>query len=638
MAKAKAGRVASDITLVVRRAVRLRRLQRGRAAGEVGARLQDPRHLRGHPADPAADRRPPGARAVQRRAEVAGSGVQPGEREHVVGSGEPAHADEHRAHPERLQLGVAARGAGRPSPHGYAARRPPPRSGRGAARPCAQASSRSRPTTGRSSTVTATSARVRPASRQVPVAAPRACGAARRGPRAGCRRRPAGRRWRSVRRSPLPPTITGMSCAGRGYAVVSGRRRARAVVGLGAGRPERPAGLDGRLEQVEPLAGGREGQAVRRVLALPPAGADAEERPAAGQGVERGRGLRGDPGRPEGDRRAQRAERQPGVEPGDQPEGDPGLRDRLPGACRPAGSGSGGPSARSRRTPPRRRPAPISAQPGARVLAPGEPGELQHHAQPRGSERAVRSPTAGCRRVAAVRPIAGACGRSAVDHVDDVPALGREVARPPRPPGVPGRSASAAGTGRSRVGVAAAALLARGVQHDGDGRQPGGPRGVAPGRTPRARRARACRRPWSARGPSRAATMRSSRSNASVEASRSAGPQPTTPRSVVGGDDLGAAVASGGPRGLARPRCADEDDDCGIGQGHDRIVAGRVSAGVLERVVGGERPVEAGLVEPADDHLVLLASRTHLARVKLEVVRNSVPRARKAFTHGSAGR
>ena len=71
MAKAKAGRVGSDITLGCVELCRLARLQRGRAAGEVGPRLQDPRHLRGHPADPAADRGPPRARADERRAEVA---------------------------------------------------------------------------------------------------------------------------------------------------------------------------------------------------------------------------------------------------------------------------------------------------------------------------------------------------------------------------------------------------------------------------------------------------------------------------------------------------------------------------------------------------------------------------------------
>ena len=36
MAKAKAGRVGSDVTLSLRGAVRRGRLQRGRAAGEVG--------------------------------------------------------------------------------------------------------------------------------------------------------------------------------------------------------------------------------------------------------------------------------------------------------------------------------------------------------------------------------------------------------------------------------------------------------------------------------------------------------------------------------------------------------------------------------------------------------------------------
>ena len=70
MAKAKAGRVGSDVTLSCVQLCRHPRLQRGRAAGEVGPRLQDPRHLRGHPADPAADRRPPGARADERRAAV----------------------------------------------------------------------------------------------------------------------------------------------------------------------------------------------------------------------------------------------------------------------------------------------------------------------------------------------------------------------------------------------------------------------------------------------------------------------------------------------------------------------------------------------------------------------------------------
>ena len=70
MAKAKAGRVGSDITLRCVELAGSTRLQRARPAGEVGARLEDPRHLRGHPADPAADRRAPAARQDQHRAEV----------------------------------------------------------------------------------------------------------------------------------------------------------------------------------------------------------------------------------------------------------------------------------------------------------------------------------------------------------------------------------------------------------------------------------------------------------------------------------------------------------------------------------------------------------------------------------------
>ena len=45
----------------LRRAVRRARLRRDVAAREVGARREDPRHLRGHPADPAADHRAPAA-------------------------------------------------------------------------------------------------------------------------------------------------------------------------------------------------------------------------------------------------------------------------------------------------------------------------------------------------------------------------------------------------------------------------------------------------------------------------------------------------------------------------------------------------------------------------------------------------
>ena len=54
-----------------RRNGRHHRLFRGDPAGEVGARLEDPRHLRGHPADPAAGGGAQAARPVVVRTEVA---------------------------------------------------------------------------------------------------------------------------------------------------------------------------------------------------------------------------------------------------------------------------------------------------------------------------------------------------------------------------------------------------------------------------------------------------------------------------------------------------------------------------------------------------------------------------------------
>ncbi len=66
----------------LRRALRQRRLRRERAAGEVGSRLEDPRHLRGHPADPAADHRS----AAARRRPAPNCGSQVG----IKGAGTPS--------------------------------------------------------------------------------------------------------------------------------------------------------------------------------------------------------------------------------------------------------------------------------------------------------------------------------------------------------------------------------------------------------------------------------------------------------------------------------------------------------------------------------------------------------------------
>ena len=71
MAKAKAGRVGTDITLKAVEMAGTAGYSEQTPAGEVGARLEDHGHLRGHPADPAAGGRPPLARPVVRRTQVA---------------------------------------------------------------------------------------------------------------------------------------------------------------------------------------------------------------------------------------------------------------------------------------------------------------------------------------------------------------------------------------------------------------------------------------------------------------------------------------------------------------------------------------------------------------------------------------
>ncbi len=58
MAKAKAGRTCVDVALGCVELCGSRRLWRERAAREVGSGREDPRHLRGDSADPAADRGP----------------------------------------------------------------------------------------------------------------------------------------------------------------------------------------------------------------------------------------------------------------------------------------------------------------------------------------------------------------------------------------------------------------------------------------------------------------------------------------------------------------------------------------------------------------------------------------------------
>ena len=179
----------------------------------------------------------------QRRAEVGRQAFRPAQGQHVLRAGEVARAPTNTvstpAVGQRRRTGRAAR---RRCRRGYAARTPPP-----AVRPRsrstrAQASSRSRPTTGRSSTVTATSARVAADVRAVPSQHRDLAVAARSGPTAGCRRRRAGRDPQGaplaaaadddrdvVRRPRVARGLGQADAAAPSYALVPGAHSARIV-------------------------------------------------------------------------------------------------------------------------------------------------------------------------------------------------------------------------------------------------------------------------------------------------------------------------------------------------------------------------------------------------------------------------
>ena len=71
MAKAKAGRTANDITLSAVELTSTLGYSEHHLLEKWAPRLEDPRHLRRHPADPAADRRPQTAGEDLSRAEIA---------------------------------------------------------------------------------------------------------------------------------------------------------------------------------------------------------------------------------------------------------------------------------------------------------------------------------------------------------------------------------------------------------------------------------------------------------------------------------------------------------------------------------------------------------------------------------------
>ena len=226
------------------------------------------------------------------------------------------------------------------------------------------------------------------------------------------------------------------------------------------------------------------------------------------------------------------------------------------------------------------------AQPGRRVLAPREPRHLEHHAaaparcrrSAAGAGRGRRGSSAPRRRVAA-RPRATRSQPSAAER------RGRRSRRR--------RSCPASTGGRHRPvarGVAAAALGVRGVEHDGDRRQPGRAGRVAASRAPAsASRPRVSTTVVSPR-PSRAATIRSrsgERVGRGVEVVRAAADDAAQ---GVGGDDLLARGSAPRPRSTCpTPRRRPAPPAPGRGSASPQSPPGPagVSLGGGLRVVGG---------------------------------------------------
>ncbi len=200
------------------------------------------------------------------------------------------------------------------------------------------------------------------------------------------------------------------------------------------------------------------------MLALPPASPDSAEGPPAAQYVE-GRDRLGQHAcRAEGDRADQRAEPEPRGDPGQHAERDPRLGNGLPGpadlgnldqvvhqcdAVEPGIGGRGG----------------DRGEPGRRIVAPREAGDLQHQAH-RGRLGALP----GGRGLAARR--VGWLDHGLVGLGDDRPAFARDLVRGLGHPA----QLAVERSGRHRNGsvtVPAPALARVRVEQHGDGRQLG---------------------------------------------------------------------------------------------------------------------------------------------------------------------
>ena len=161
-----------------------------------------------------------------------------------------------------------------------------------------------------------------------------------------------------------------------------------AVVGLGAGRPERSKSFDADLKLIKSFTVVGEVQAVRLVLAQPPAGSEAAEGATVAKRVEGCDGLGNDAWFAERDWGYQRAQPEVGVKAGEQAEREPRFRYRLPRAIHLGNldqvvhqgnaveaDGIGG----KRQI----------AKPAGRIFGPRKPRDLQHDSRPRARTRIV---------------------------------------------------------------------------------------------------------------------------------------------------------------------------------------------------------------------------------------------------------
>ena len=351
---------------------------------------------------------------------------------------------------------------------------------------------------------------------------------------------------RSVRRSPPPPTITGTVADRARVEVVSGSETRSSGVRPWCRAPRAPASSRSpRSSASSRSRGGGNGRpkaacsrshqpAPTPTNARPPVERDSVAAALAVMPGRRGRSPAC----------TSVPSRSRGVEAGEQRRASPTARGSAPRRGRPAGSGSGGPSARCPA-----KPGLVRGQRRCRAATPAGPrpreaGDLEHHLRARSDAVRLAGSGAAVRR-GRVRPARVAVGRR--------PGTTRSQPSPSSWSATPRRRASWLGQHPRRAPAGRARRCGAGTRRRGCRRRR---------RPPAARAARAARASRGAgRRPaprvsttvvsprrSRPATTRSSRANASAEASRSCAPAADDPAQVVGGDDLGGAVALRAPR------------------------------------------------------------------------------------------